>query len=218
MCDTVWSMSAKRPPPKTATQQPKVAAVLLDEFPRTLMSTVAMNDGHARVSGFIEEVTPGVLVYKTLATHKQWTLAANFESIAGRAEPTSVLLTRSDGRPVTASHIRSLPLGDLIQACRAMVTKTASALAKMPAGSVYGLIDYMAPLNQPFTATGPHRGRSQTTEELQRVADVYRAAHQSNEPVTAAVKTAFCISASTATKRIMAARKAGLLGEIGGSQ
>jgi hypothetical protein len=48
------------------------------------------------------------------------------------------------------------------------------------------------------------------------VANVYREAWDLREPVTEAVAVAFGISKSTAGKRIMAARAAGLLEGVGG--
>jgi hypothetical protein len=58
---------------------------------------------------------------------------------------------------------------------------------------------------------GPYRGRPLSMEQLERVAAVYLDAWGKGLPVTAAVADHFCIAKSTAAKRIMAARKAGLL-------
>ena len=65
---------------------------------------------------------------------------------------------------------------------------------------------------------GPQRGRSRTLQDHQAVADVYRAAYKRGDPRTRAVADAFNVSISTAGKRIMAARKAGLLEGIGRKQ
>jgi hypothetical protein len=65
---------------------------------------------------------------------------------------------------------------------------------------------------------GPQRGRPRTRFDHQAVADVYRHAYERGTPVQQAVAEAFHVSRSTAGKRIMAARKAGLLEGIGRSK
>jgi hypothetical protein len=64
-------------------------------------------------------------------------------------------------------------------------------------------------------AKGPQRGRTRGATDHQAVADVYLAAYRDNHPVTRAVADAFQVSPSTAGKRIMAARRAGLLDGLG---
>jgi hypothetical protein len=63
---------------------------------------------------------------------------------------------------------------------------------------------------------GPHKGRRLEADELQQVADVYRAAHAEARPVNEAIRDAFDLTKDGAAKRIMAARRAGLLDGIGG--
>ncbi len=54
-------------------------------------------------------------------------------------------------------------------------------------------------------------------QELEQVAAVYRNAWIEGQPVTKAVAQAFRISRSTASKRIMKARRMGLLEGVGRS-
>jgi hypothetical protein len=59
---------------------------------------------------------------------------------------------------------------------------------------------------------GARRGEALQHEDLAEVAKVYRAATRAGEPVTRAVSERFGIASSTAAKRILMARRAGLLG------
>jgi len=61
----------------------------------------------------------------------------------------------------------------------------------------------------------PQKGVAVTPDALDEVAAVYREAWKRGAPVTDAVAQRFHISRSTAGKRIMMARKAGLLDGIG---
>ena len=70
-------------------------------------------------------------------------------------------------------------------------------------------------LVEPFGDTGPRRGHPLTIDDLRPVAEIYKTAYKDHKSVQAAVAKAFQIAPSTATKRIMAARKAGLLEGIG---
>jgi hypothetical protein len=57
----------------------------------------------------------------------------------------------------------------------------------------------------------PHSGRPHSDHDLSLVADIYRTALNARLPARKAVADAFNISQSTAAKRVMAARKRGLL-------
>ena len=59
---------------------------------------------------------------------------------------------------------------------------------------------------------GARRGEALQHEDLAEVAEVYRAATRAGEPVTKAIGERFGIASSTAAKRILMARRAGLLG------
>lgn len=62
---------------------------------------------------------------------------------------------------------------------------------------------------------GPHQGKPHTTEELQTVADLYKKAVSIRTSTHQYIADEMGISLSTAAKRVMAARKAGLLGLVG---
>lgn len=59
----------------------------------------------------------------------------------------------------------------------------------------------------------PHHGRAHTEQELKVVADIYIKAWESRLPVQRTVAETLGISTSTAVKRIIAARKLGLIPE-----
>ena len=59
----------------------------------------------------------------------------------------------------------------------------------------------------------PHHGRAHTEQELKVVADIYLKAWESRLPVQRSVAETLGISTSTAVKRIIAARKLGLIPE-----
>ncbi|MDA2995327.1 MAG: hypothetical protein O3A04_08135 [Actinomycetota bacterium] len=61
------------------------------------------------------------------------------------------------------------------------------------------------------SASAPHSGRRHSDEELRRVADIYMAALNARQPVQKTVAEALGLSLSTATKRIVAARKKGYI-------
>lgn len=60
---------------------------------------------------------------------------------------------------------------------------------------------------------GARRGEALQHADLVQVADAYRSAARSGQPVTKALADEFHIAKSTATKRIMKAGRAGLLGQ-----
>lgn len=131
--------------------------------------------------------------------HGPWRVESRWELISGRGEPVSITIKRNDGRPMTASDVRALPLGDMLSESRVAVGRMAEWLLAS------------RPYHAGFVATGPHRGRSQTEDEMEQTAAVYRDAYHAGKPVNAAVASFFHVASSTASKRIMKARAAGLL-------
>jgi len=74
------------------------------------------------------------------------------------------------------------------------------------------LVEHLSQLHDVLaTPVGPHRGTPITDAQLEHVASIYKQAKATNQPVTQAVADAFHISVSTAGKRILKARNAGLL-------
>lgn len=78
--------------------------------------------------------------------------------------------------------------------------------------AITGLIGPALTVTPPAIDPVPaHSGRAHTVDELTKVADVYQHARVMGRPVQRAVATALGVPLSTATKRIMAARHAGLI-------
>lgn len=105
--------------------------------------------------------------------------------------------------PVTAEQVRRLPLGTIITEAKREHAAAIRAVAEF----------YGDPTNEIDAVTerwGPKRGRALTRADLQLVADSYNEAVRTYMPVTEAVAQACNVSRSTAGKRIMAARRAGL--------
>jgi hypothetical protein len=115
---------------------------------------------------------------------------------------------REHDSTVTASLVRNLPLGTMIEESRRALIAKATLAGDEPS----------AVPNQmwaKFAGVGPHRGTEITAEQDQAAADVYRQAWGNGKPVTAAVAEHFSISKSAANKRIAKARAAGLLKGMG---
>jgi hypothetical protein len=124
-----------------------------------------------------------------------WVADVEWGTINGRAEPVSVTIRSGNGHPVTAAAVRAFPLAGMI------------AFARRASAAVL-----TGRRRDQFNA---RRGVAMSPESLEVVAEVYRAAYQRGDPVTKAVAGAFGIAPSTAGKRIMAARRAGLLEGLG---
>lgn len=147
---------------------------------------------------------------------REWVLDVEWLISDGRAEPISVKVSqvREPGEApgtISASQLRALPLGSWIAEARANEAgKWRAAFAQSAESGEPSGIDAV------HTASlwGPHRGRSSTRAELERVAAAYMDAVNGPGGVTRAVADACGVSESTAGKRIMAARRAGLIPEV----
>jgi hypothetical protein len=138
-----------------------------------------------------------------------WQVLTTWTYMEGRYEPVEVTVRAfspgrstmfSPSRPVVGNSIRRLPLGRLQQEARKAAATEAAAWG---AGSREALA---------LTGiAGPHRGVAASVDDLKEVAAVYLAAYWDGLSVTEAVADRFTIAKSTAAKRIMAAKKAGLL-------
>ena len=147
--------------------------------------------------------------------HDKYMVTARFRvAIAGRAEPVALCIERVDGLGVAANQVRQLPIGDMVAESRKAKDWQAEVIAVFQEQHA-GQPTAAARTRATWVGGGPQRGRSATTEDLEQVAAIYRQAWADNESVNKAVKTAFRLSASGAAKRIMAARKAGLLKGVG---
>ena len=155
------------------------------------------------------------------AQDRVWVVSVEWRPGRGRFEPASVKVTCSSGG-VTADSIRKLPLGTLFVDMQAHMERLMSAVADaarydQTAGDLDRNPD--AAWREPYRAVAQQfssqRGRPRSPALLEAVAATYRHAWERRLPVTRAVANATNCSVSTAGKRIMAARKAGLLEGIG---
>ncbi len=155
----------------------------------------------------------------------RWALKTFWADRNGRLEPVSVEVRALDSdRMVQADLIRRIPIGTLQAEARAdgagQAEAFADAVAKDPElthllepwTGVAGPARYVdAEWAGQFAKLSAHRGVAASDAEIEEVARVYMQAWGLGLPVTAAVAAHFGIAKSTAAKRIMAARKAGLL-------
>jgi hypothetical protein len=136
---------------------------------------------------------------------RQWKVSTIWSLESGRLEPASVTIVGAGHACVVADVLRRLPIGTMQQTARrdgARLSARAKAARSDWRPDVLQLLDNMG---------RGHRGVATTPDEIQRVADVYLEAWGAGRPVTEAVADEFLISKSTAGKRIMKARRAGLL-------
>ncbi len=133
-----------------------------------------------------------------------FSVVARWQIFEGRAEPVLVTVFTNPPRPVTAEQIRRLPIGSILAGMRRDLAWETDRSPDDPRQPV-----------REAARRGPQRGRPWVAGDLKEVAGVYREAWTFGRPVTESVAKHFAISASTASKRIMAARKAGLLDGVG---
>lgn len=147
----------------------------------------------------------------TVASHDDWTVSAQWESIDGRPEPVVLQLNRS-GSPITASGVRQLPLGRMLDSSRWMIRFEANGRGEDETfGVEMGMVGVDAVTDYgDFIDRGPQRGRALTSDDLADVARVFLATPPS-ESGPGAVALACHVSLSAANKRIAAARAAGLI-------
>jgi hypothetical protein len=189
-----------------------------------------------RFNGFLSEAFPakGDLfswhTHGSLESSDSLAVLIGWDTSGDRAEPVSV--TISGGRaavelvPITSDMIRRLPFGSLVKQARsAAVPKEGGEWLRFaisldgspPEPEDFSKGDaFLRRVEElrPSLAAGSRRGSSLDEEVLGDVAHVYRQAWRAGMPVTATVAEAFHIAKSTAAKRIMKARAAGLLDDI----
>jgi hypothetical protein len=141
-----------------------------------------------------------------------WRADIEWGTIGGRAEPTSVTIrSAGDTHPVTAAAVRAFPLAKMIRFGR----RSTSALLHAQANDTSLTPAERKKVKRRAEQFTARRGVAVTPDALGVVADVYKAAYSNGDGVTRAVADAFGIATSTAGKRIMMARRAGLLDGIG---
>ena len=170
-----------------------------DEVERTWITTAHLNDARQRF----------------------WRIEVKWstEPMRGRYEPASVAISR-DGAAITAEGVRQLPLGTLIVDMRGEIADKIRRVATGPWIEGQAVWEGQMPDDHPeerralleeAAVFGVQRGRRLSGDLLEIVAATYREAYRTGQPVTQAVADRTGCSNSTAAKRIMAARKAGLL-------
>jgi hypothetical protein len=145
-----------------------------------------------------------------------WRVETTWAVRGGRPEPIIVTVHAPErDRPVLGKTIRRLPFGQLQQEARRDATRM-ETIFKTRAGDAGGEARQLyQELGTAFgEIAGSHQGRRASQAELEEIAAVYTEAWGKGDPVTEAVAKHFHIAPSTAAKRIMATRKAGLLAHI----
>lgn len=153
--------------------------------------------------------------------NRRWRVSGVWIGQGARPEPRSIEITGLSS-PLTAEAIRRLPLGTVLREMQRVAAAGYASAADgvMPEGweddDELGEPGDFAPLFEvPAHYWNSVRGRARPAALLEHVAHVYRNAYAARLPVTRAVADATNCSPSTAGKRIMAARKAGLLEGVG---
>jgi hypothetical protein len=166
-----------------------------------------------------------------------WLVETEWELLGARLEPTEVIVRAHSipHRPVTADVMKRIPIGVIHRLARRKLVERSERVKRgerrreefarryeRETGRPYDyyekepLPDWLIKTTQhqiemADAAVGPRRGSPLAESELEAIAVIYKTAADNGWPVTRAVADAFQISPSTAGKRIMRARAAGLL-------
>lgn len=155
----------------------------------------------------------------TSSTHNGWQVGVEWGPMGGRIEPADICIVSTVNRATTADAIRKLPIGEMLAEGRRAIANLQSQLSPMILRSAADNPDLAASMPRGLIVDvevgKPQRGQRLTVDDLEAVAEVYRAAWSRDEPVNEAVRRAFHLSRDGAAKRIMRARAAGLLDGIG---
>lgn len=173
--------------------------------------------------------------------HDGWVVSSFWSEVGHRLEPTVVTIeSRGSWRkrapadwvtdrdpigdgdevpqeaPVTANAVRTLPLGAILAEARRGMRELADRfLSRFPDDSRSRATELFGFGPMVGAQRGAQRGRRLTDSDLQDVAVAYREAWAYGAPVNEAVRERCKLSRDGAAKRIMAARKAGLLDDVG---
>lgn len=123
----------------------------------------------------------------------QWSISVELKAVNGRIVPIAILIEpQSRGIELKSETLREIGLQNVIQ-----------TWAKREHAQLLR--------SNKNRRVRPHRGRRHSDDELKTVADIYLAAAKKSLPVQQIVASTMGISISTAGKRIMAARRIGLI-------
>ncbi|MGD9701572.1 MAG: hypothetical protein AB7Q42_06035 [Acidimicrobiia bacterium] len=147
------------------------------------------------------------------STGRTWVTECEWAEVNGRMEPVRLVLTPGAAdavtdsidpnsyRPISAALIREMPIGKILADVRQRSANWfAWAKREGHEDAAARLDTYNRPRTKPLDQA-----------ELEQVADIYRAAWYQGAPPVVAVADALNLPHSTAAKRVMKARKAGLL-------
>jgi len=138
--------------------------------------------------------TPDVVKEFTDSLGRTLVLKAEFKMFNDRVDIAAITIQTTDPRfPLTRRMLTEIPLDTLFRNELATEAKQLNRILRNRKG------------------TTSHQGRAHSEEDLQEVADIYRAAFQARVPIQQAVADGLGISVSTAAKRIMAARRQGFI-------
>lgn len=130
------------------------------------------------------------------ANGEVWYVGIETKVIHGRVEFSGMAIwPEKPGYPLTRTTLRDLPLDKLFKEVIAAETKSLARFKKRQ------------------KELKPHQGRAHSGEELRVIAEVYAKAFEGHLPVQRTVAETLNIPISTAAKRIMVARKRGLISD-----
>ncbi len=151
-----------------------------------------------------------------------WLVEVEWRKTGRRLEPkrVSISCNSKPAQPVTAAVVGRIPLGLIQREARRHLVSAAKTLRPLLEGSLPPRFARVLEAHVALAdaAIGPKRGSALTDSDLEAVATIYKNAADSGWPVTKAVADALHVSPSTAGKRIMRARAAGLLDDYQNGQ
>jgi hypothetical protein len=143
-------------------------------------------------------------------TSESFVIVITFIDVGGRAEPSEVTVKSNLAQGlgiVSGAALRRIPFSRLIAEARTAHLTMNKHLAESMEATERG--EQVLATARLFA---PRRGKALTSEVLETVAQVYREAYRVGKNPVQAVADAMQLSPSTASKRVIAARRLGYLG------
>ena len=154
-----------------------------------------------------------------------WTVKVEWTSRRGQSHPRSITFALADSKAIPpalgrlrASNLRHFPFKDALNLARqgrAERRASVRVYKDLDAASRTGAKRSVTDPSSSSIPTGPQQGARIGREQSQLVARIYKQAVENGTAVTDAVADALNVSRSTATKRIMRARRDGFLAPTG---